>query len=151
LWLPLLLLWTGIVLAYFPSLDNAFISWDDDYYLYDNPQINRGDGIISIWSDVFHYSDPRHQPSSEARVSHQYYPVLFTSYWLEFRFHSWLGDADPTETVAGNIRKGRMSAASFHTVNLILHLFNVALLIIVLRALGFSNWVVWVAVTLRWG
>ncbi len=149
-WLPGLFIAALVVLFYIPSFDNGFVSWDDDHYIFDNHQVHYTDGIKSIWFDVFHHSDEKFVRSAadQGRVSHQYYPLVFTIYWIEFRFHEWFNGADPNKTIQQNIADGKMTASSFHVVSVVMHAINAFLIISVLRALGFSNWVAWVAALL---
>ena len=55
--------------VYFPSLTNGFI-WDDDDYVINNFSIQKTDGLKEIW---FSFKTP------------QYYPVVFSSFWLEYK------------------------------------------------------------------
>ncbi len=52
--LPLILFVT--ILAYFPSFNNDFVNWDDDWYVIENEQIRSLDfgNIIDIYSSFFH-------------------------------------------------------------------------------------------------
>ena len=132
--------------AYIPCLNNGFVSWDDDHYIYDNHQVHFTDGIQSIWFDVFRPVDKKFlRPGGENRISHQYYPLVFSVYWLEFRYHVWMHGADPDKTLQQNIKDGKAFAASFHFVSMALHAVNTLLIIWCLRHLGFSNWVAWAA------
>ena len=87
-------------LIYAPSLGNGFI-WDDDTNLYKNPWVQKTDGLQDIWF---------------SHKIYQYYPVDFTSFWLEHK----LWGLDPF---------------GYHTVNLILHILNVLLVFWVVRKL----------------
>lgn len=58
------------VLAYVPALTGGFI-WDDNFYVTANPTLRSWDGLARIWFD------PGATP--------QYYPLTFTTFWLEYR------------------------------------------------------------------
>ena len=83
--------------VYFPSLTNGFI-WDDDDYVINNFSIQKTDGLKEIW---FSFKTP------------QYYPVVFSSFWLEYK----LWGLNPT---------------GYHLINLIFHIFNALLIYAVL-------------------
>jgi len=82
---------------YYPSLSNDFI-WDDDDYILNNFSIQRPEGLKDIWLS---YKTP------------QYYPVVFTSFWIEY--HTW--GARPL---------------GYHVVNLMFHIFNALLIYAIL-------------------
>jgi len=149
-WLPVLLIAAVAFVAYLPCLDNGFVSWDDDHYIYKNHQVHYPDGIKSIWFDVFVHGDKKFQGEgrTEDRVSHQYYPMVFTLYWLEFKMYQWFGNADPYLTIEENIEHGNMGGFLFHLDSVLLHMVNVMLLIFCFRQLGVSNWVAWAATLL---
>lgn len=73
--------------AYVPVLRAGFI-WDDDQYVTDNPTLVTTEGLKQIWLD------PRATP--------QYYPLVHTSYWVEY----YLYEVDPR---------------GYHLVNVVLH------------------------------
>ena len=75
--------------AYLPALSAGFI-WDDNDWLTENPAVTGEDGWASIWT-------------GEARL--QYYPMLFSVFWVEFRF--W--GLDPV---------------GYHALNVLLHACN---------------------------
>ena len=81
------------LIIYIPSLKNGFI-WDDDAYLYKSSWIQKTDGLRVIWL---------------THKTFQYYPLVFTSFWLE---HNLWG----------------LNPFGYHTVNLILHILNAFLL-----------------------
>ena len=54
--------------AYLPALKGGFV-WDDDRYVSQNPTLGDLDGLRRIWFDL------------GANV--QYYPVVFTTFWVE--------------------------------------------------------------------
>ena len=95
---PLVLL---VFLAYRPAAGGAFI-WDDDDYVAQNPTLRTAGGLADIWLK------PRSSP--------QYYPVVFTTYWLEYR----LWGAQPR---------------GYHETNVLLHAASAVLLWRILRRL----------------
>lgn len=60
-------------LAYLPALRDGFIQWDDSDYVVDNPGLRDLPGLRRIWIE----------PQSQW----QYYPLVFTSFWVEY--HLW--------------------------------------------------------------
>jgi len=89
------------VLVYTRTFAAGFI-WDDDFYVWNNPTLKTLGGIYDIWF----------RPLSIP----QYYPLVHTTYWLEYRL--W-GD----------------HPAGYHVVNVLLHAANAVLLWLVLRRL----------------
>ncbi len=87
--------------------------WDDDDYVYENPLLSAPDGLRRIWFN------PAESP--------QYYPLVFTTFWLEYRL--WGG---PDET-------GRLEPHGYHLTNVLLHAINAILLWIALRRLGLAG------------
>ncbi len=59
----------GTLAVYLPALHGGFL-WDDDRYVSRNPLLWAPDGLERIWT------------TAEAP---QYYPLVFTSFWLEVR------------------------------------------------------------------
>lgn len=82
------------IVAYLPALGGGFI-WDDDDYVTQNDNLRTEDGLVDIWLS------PRSSP--------QYYPMVFTTFWLEFQLWG-------------------TSAAGYHIVNVLLHGLAAALL-----------------------
>ena len=99
--LPGIAIFACIVLVYLPSLSAEFI-WDDNDYVTENSALRRLDGLWRIWSD------PRATP--------QYYPLVFTTFWIEH--HLW--GLDPR---------------GYHLVNVLLHAANAVLIARVLQQL----------------
>lgn len=87
--------------AYLPALQAGFV-WDDDDYVTHNATLRSLGGLVAIWLE------PGAVP--------QYYPLTFTSLWLDFR----LWGVDP---------------AGYHVVNVLLHALNAVLLWRLLEAL----------------
>jgi tetratricopeptide (TPR) repeat protein len=99
--LPSLALAALTLLAFAPALGGQYI-WDDDDYVHANPNLRNDAGLADIW---FH---PTYNP--------QYYPLVFTTFWLEWRM--W-GDRP----------------AGYHAVNVLLHAASAILLWRLLRRL----------------
>jgi len=118
--------------AYSPTSHNDFTNWDDKDYLQNNKQITEPNRLGSIWD-----------PQAEQQ-QHQYYPMVFTSFWIEHRLEMWwrargLGVAMeklPPEQHSFN-------PAIYHTTNLVLHAINAALVVWLMRSLGVNLWVAW--------
>jgi tetratricopeptide (TPR) repeat protein len=89
------------ILAYLPALHCGFI-WDDDDYVTGNPLLRSVDGLGKIWIE----------PSANP----QYYPLVFTSLWVEY--YLW-----------------KLQPFGYHLVNVLLHALNAVLLWRVLRQL----------------
>lgn len=95
-----MLLLAGTCLAHLPALSGGFI-WDDDAHL-PQPALRSLDGLRRIWL--------------EPGTTIQYYPLLYSAFWIE---HRAFGDAP----------------AGYHGVNLALHLAAVSVLYTILRKL----------------
>ena len=95
------------VLVYARTFAAGYI-WDDDFYVYNNATLKTLGGIYDIWF----------RPLSIP----QYYPLVHTTYWLEYRL--W-GD----------------HPAGYHVVNVFLHAANAVLLWLVLRIGVTENYV----------
>jgi tetratricopeptide (TPR) repeat protein len=92
-WFGLLLV-CATVAAYWPVFANGFI-WDDDGFVTQNPTLRDLDGLRQIWFN----------PAATL----QYYPLVHTSFWLEY--HLW-----------------RLQPVGFHVVNVLLHALAALLL-----------------------
>lgn len=93
-WLAPALLLVGLTAgAYIPAMNGGFI-WDDDDYVQDNLTLRSLAGLGQIWF----------QPGA----TRQYYPLVHTTYWLEYR----LWGLDPT---------------GYHVVNVIMHALSAVL------------------------
>jgi tetratricopeptide (TPR) repeat protein len=97
-----LAIWCAIFLVYVPSLSSGFI-WDDDDYVTQNATLRTLDGLRQIWFD------PQATP--------QYYPLVFTSFWVEY--HLW-----------------GLHPAGYHLINAALHATNGVLVWLILRRLS---------------
>lgn len=80
--------------VYLPALSCGFI-WDDDGYVINNPTLRSWDGLRQIWLD----------PSK----TQDYYPLSFTSLWLDYRLWG-------------------LTPFGYHVHNILLHSVNVILL-----------------------
>jgi len=89
------------VLAYWPALSAGFV-WDDTEHIIANANLRDGAGLARIWLE------PRSLP--------QYYPLVHTTFWLEYR--AWKTDA-----------------TGYHAVNVLLHALNALLFWRLLRRL----------------
>ena len=98
----LLILFAGLFVVYGPML-NAGIIWDDDSYLTGNTLIRSFDGLVKLWT----------VPGSHP----QYYPMVFTSYFLEYKLWG-------------------MNFAGYHISNILLHGLSCLLLWRLLSKLG---------------
>jgi len=87
--------------AYLPVWEAGFV-WDDDDYVTANSTLHNLDGLRRIWLE------PGAVP--------QYYPLTFTSFWVEY--HLW-----------------GLQPRGYHLVNVLLHALNALLLWLVLRHL----------------
>src|SRR5262249_13351267 len=99
-WVLLAMLAVVTCIAYSPSFGGQIL-WDADAHI---PKLDMRslDGLYRIWFDV--------------RSTQQYYPLLFSWFWLQYQL--W-GDA----------------MLGYHLVNLALHLTAVYLIFIILRKL----------------
>jgi tetratricopeptide (TPR) repeat protein len=87
IWLAGLLLVACVFAAYLPVLKAGFI-WDDDDYVTANWTLHNLDGLKHIWFDT--------------TATPQYYPLVHTTYWLEY--HIW-----------------KLNPLGYHIVNVLLH------------------------------
>ena len=90
------------LIAYMPAMLGGFI-WDDDTYVTNNPTLTEAHGLWRIWLE------PRSTP--------QYYPLTFTTFYLEHRLWGF-------------------EPIGYHAVNVLLHAANAMMLWFVLRTLG---------------
>jgi tetratricopeptide (TPR) repeat protein len=100
-WPTCLLIIAITLVAYIPAIRTTFI-WDDDKYVTENKAVTQTDGLPRIWSQL--------------RATPQYYPMVFTTFWLEYRL--W-----------------QDNPLGYHLVNVLLHAANACLLWILLRKL----------------
>jgi len=77
-----------VAVAYVPALRAGYV-WDDDRYVTENAKLTSMEGLRQIWTD------PQASP-------HQFYPLVSTSFWLEY--HAW-----------------GLRPFGYHAVNVLLH------------------------------
>lgn len=87
--------------AYIPATRGGFI-WDDDNHVTENMTLRSTDGLGRIWL--------------EPGATPQYYPLVFTSFWVEYRIWG-------------------LEPFGYHTVNILLHALNAVFLWAVLTRL----------------
>jgi tetratricopeptide (TPR) repeat protein len=93
----------GLSFAIYAPLRDAGFLWDDVPWIAQNRLVQSPDGLATIWTDLL--------------AMPHYYPVVATSFWLEYRlFGQWAG--------------------GYHLVNVALHALNALLLVALLRRLG---------------
>jgi tetratricopeptide (TPR) repeat protein len=100
---PALILMGLTIIAYLPAFRAGFI-WDDPDYVTQNATLRSLDGLRQIWFV------PRSLP--------QWYPMVHTTFWLEYQ--TW-----------------GLWAPGYHAVNVLLHAANAVLLYAILQKLQF--------------
>ena len=78
----------AVVASYLPALLRAGFVWNDDTYLTENPTLDDVSGLAAIWT--------------EPRANEQYYPLVFTTFWVEKRLWG-------------------LAPLGYHLVNVLLH------------------------------
>ncbi len=97
-----MLLVAATTAAYLPAIRGGYI-WDDDSFVTDNAILQGGpDSLRRIWL--------------EFRATDQYYPMAYSSFWLEYRLWGY-------------------NPLGSHIVNVLLHVLNALLLWQLLRVL----------------
>jgi protein O-mannosyl-transferase len=92
----------AVAWAYWPAMTGEFL-WDDALHVKGNPALRDASGLARIW---LHPGD-----------SPQYYPLLHTSFWIDYQL--W-----------------RFDTLGYHLVNVALHVANAILLALVLGRVG---------------
>jgi tetratricopeptide (TPR) repeat protein len=113
-------------LAYLPVLNGrAGYIWDDNTHVTHNPALHDGQGLIDLWAwGPRAFFDQTVKPATQ-----QYYPVTFSSFWLEYQMWG-------------------LQPFGYHLDNVLLHLLSAFLIWIILRHLGFSDGVAFIAAAL---
>ena len=99
-WVPLVVVLLLGVVVYISILDNELVSWDDDIYLYDNPQLTNPKGFQDIWTN---YKKTRYEAEGQQDTPHQFYPLTLTIIYLEHHVFHWLND-ELLFTLPGDLR-----------------------------------------------
>jgi tetratricopeptide (TPR) repeat protein len=121
LWAAFLVLLT--LVSFSPAIQGGFV-WDDDRHA-QNKVLQRGvDGLADVWVTP---STPPKDGLPGRYTTPQYYPMTFTSYWVE---HQLWGD----------------NPMGYHAVNILLHAGSALMLWEILRRLGVPG--AWVAAAL---
>jgi len=97
-----LILPLAVLAAYVPAIRGGFV-WDDEHYVTENAALRSLDGLRAIWL--------------EPRATPQYYPLVHSSYWIEYRLWG-------------------LTPLGYHLVNVLLHATSAMLLWRLLRRLG---------------
>jgi tetratricopeptide (TPR) repeat protein len=100
-WLGAALVFLLAIAAHWPALRGGFI-WDDDDYVTENLTLRDADGLRRIWFEI--------------GAVPQYYPLVHTTFWLEYRLWG-------------------LQPFGYHAVNVALHGLAAVLLGLVLRRL----------------
>ena len=110
--IPAAVIVVAVMLAYLPALHGDFI-WDDPKYVSENPILRDPDGLSRIWTEL--------------GATVQYYPLVFTAFWLEYRIWG-------------------LDTFGYHLINVLLHAASSILLWRVLRRLSVPG--AWLAATI---
>lgn len=115
----LLVIVLATLLTYIPAIRAGFI-WNDNTYVYQNRLLAEPSlaSLAKIWS--LQRADRADGRKYWAPHTEQYYPIVFSSFWLESHFWS---NSNPT---------------GFHVVNILLHAANAVLIWVICRHLGFA-------------
>ena len=123
------------VAVYWPTLNNDLVNWDDFDYLTKNDYVAERGGLSRIWD--------RHEKHE------QFYPMVFTSFWLEHKFTLWLRGETAKDSYEGVFHLDRgFEPWIHHLTNMLLHAACAALVVWLLRLLGVSPWVAWLTAAL---
>lgn len=101
-----LLLLAAVLAAYAPALLHGGFPWDDYQFVEANPRLVGLDGLRALW---LHPGTLGSHGSEVSEVEVHWFPVLYTSFWIERRL--W----------------GSFWAPGFHGTNLALHFCNALL------------------------
>ncbi len=112
--LPAVALALITVLAFARAVDNGFTGWDDTLYIATNPLMRGVEGLGKLWTSL---------------ESEQYYPLTFTSHWIEYQIFG----AEP---------------AAYLVTNVVIHAVNAVLVLCLLRGLKVTPLAAWIAALL---
>lgn len=96
--IPLLLILT-VLAVYWPAVHGEYL-WDDGLYVSQNQVLRESDGLVRLWL--------------EPELIPNYYPLVFSSFWFEYR----LWGQDP---------------GGYHLTNILLHALNSLLIFYLLK------------------
>ena len=96
------LIFAAMLLAYLPAIIKGGFVWDDHVFVTDNLLLRNVEGLRRIWLEL--------------GAMTQYYPLTYSSLWLEYHFWG-------------------LHPLGYHAVNVLLHGLNVLLLFKILRRL----------------
>ncbi len=113
-WLVPIGLLAAVLVAYGPALRGEFI-WDDDYYVVNNAALRDQAGLQQLWLGIF--------PSPRAYPAPQYYPMTFTSLWIDYRLWG-------------------LKPLGYHVTSVLLHAAGCWTLFVILRRLAIPGAVV---------
>lgn len=120
LW-PALALVALTVIAFCPAFSNGYVNFDDSLYIEVNPNLNDAAGLVRIWTPT---------PGTK------YYPLVFTSFWLEKQAQLALGIIKPDQPPLPSVN---------HGINILLHAACGVLLWRCLVHLGMTPLLAWLA------
>ena len=103
--LGIVLLLGAAFAAYWPAVHAGFI-WDDNHYIQDNILLRHPDGLLKMWTQI--------------DALHQYYPVTFLSFWIEYQIWG-------------------ASPMGYHVDNIVLHALSAIMLWRLLAQLEFRG------------
>ena len=110
-----ILLVAAVWCTYWPALSNGYM-WDDCLNIYENETLTRPDALRRIWTTDELY---------------QYYPLTFTSFYLEY-------------LLAGRTFRPELT----HAVNIALQTASAIVLMFLCRRLGLRLWAAWLVAAL---
>lgn len=101
MWPALAVLFLVVVIVYIPAIQSGYI-WDDETYVTQNETLRSTEGLGRIWFEI--------------GATKQYYPLLFTAWWLQYQV--W-----------------EQYPAGYHLINVLLHACSSLLLFFIVRRL----------------
>jgi hypothetical protein len=105
-WTAATMIIAATFLAYLNTLDNDFVTWDDDKYVRKNPLVIGDKPLSSVWN-----------PKEIEKAKLHFYPLVFTTYWLEHQYDG-------------------LNPFVYHFDQMILHALNGVVLMFAMRWLG---------------
>ena len=105
-WTAATMIIAATFLAYWNTLDNDFVTWDDDKYIRKNSLVIGDRPLSDVWS-----------PTAIKEAKLHFYPLVYTSYWFE---HNYDG----------------LNPRVYHFDQMILHALNGVVLMFAMRWLG---------------